>query len=73
MPIFDFKCRQCGHKFDVMIPASEKNKVGCPQCGAANPTQLLAPFNTSRPGPGVRKPKPAPDGCNGCAVAGTGG
>ncbi|MEQ8201812.1 MAG: zinc ribbon domain-containing protein [Syntrophomonadaceae bacterium] len=71
MPIFDFKCRECGYNFDMMISYSEKDKVRCPECGAVNPAQLLTPFNTARPGPGVRKP--APDGCNGCAAAGTGG
>ena len=71
MPIFDFKCRQCGHNFDIMISSAEKDKVRCPECGATNPIQLLSSFNTARPGPGVSKP--GPDGCNGCAAAGTGG
>jgi len=54
-----------------MIPNADKDKVRCPECGAPHPTQLLSSFNTARPGPGVSKP--APDGCSGCAAAGTGG
>jgi len=71
VPIFDFRCRQCGHKFDIIISYAEKDKVRCPECSATNPIQQLSSFNTARPGPGVSKP--APDGCNACAAAGTGG
>ncbi len=71
MPIFDFKCRECGHQFDLMISNAEKDKVKCPQCGAFNPSQLFSPFNTAKSGPAVSRPMA--DGCNGCAAAGTGG
>ena len=50
MPIFDFKCRQCGHKFDLMISNADKEKAACPECGAVNAQQLLSLLNTSRPG-----------------------
>ncbi|MDD4775525.1 MAG: zinc ribbon domain-containing protein [Syntrophomonas sp.] len=71
MPIFDFRCCECGHQFDLMISYAERDKVRCPQCGAANPSQLLSPFNTARPVSGVRKP--VTESCNGCAAAGSGG
>ena len=68
MPIFDFKCRQCGHSFDIMIPNADKDKVRCPECGALILPNYCPSFNTAG-GPGVNKP--APDGCSGCAAAGT--
>lgn len=46
MPIFDFTCKQCGHKFDLLIPNAEKDKVKCPQCGTADVRQLFSSFGT---------------------------
>jgi len=66
MPIFDFKCQECGHKFDLIISNADKDKAKCPQCGANNLKQLLSLFSTSRAG------TPA-DSCSGCGTAGAGG
>jgi putative FmdB family regulatory protein len=66
MPIFDFECQECGHKFDLMISNAAKDKAKCPQCGATTLKQLLSFFNTSKGG------APA-DSCSGCRAAGTGG
>ncbi|MDD4171137.1 MAG: zinc ribbon domain-containing protein [Syntrophomonas sp.] len=66
MPIFDFKCQECGHKFDLMISNADKDKAQCPQCGTTNLQQLLSSFSTSRLGV-------AADACFGCGSAGTGG
>lgn len=65
MPIFDFICKQCGHKFDLMISNSEKDKVRCPECGA-EVKQMLSSFNTG----GSTAPM---DSCQGCAAARGGG
>ena len=66
MPIFDFECRKCGHKFDLIISNADKEKAKCPQCGAMNLKQLLSSFSTSRLGN-------IPDSCSGCSAAGAGG
>jgi len=66
MPIFDFECRKCGHKFDLIISNAEKDKAKCPQCGAMNLKQLLSSFSTARVGN-------IPDSCSGCSAAGAGG
>jgi putative FmdB family regulatory protein len=65
MPIFDFICKQCGHKFDRMVSNAEKNNVRCPECGA-EVRQVLSPFSTAAS-------SSARDACQGCAVAGGGG
>ena len=51
MPIFDFKCEECGNKFDLMISNRDKNNVLCPQCNSDSIKQLLSMFavTTSRP------------------------
>ena len=67
MPIFDFKCQECGHKFDLMVSNANKEKVQCPQCGAVNLQQLISSFGTAKAGNGKS------DSCFGCGAAGTGG
>jgi len=68
MPIYDFKCMECGHKFDQMVASSDRAKVKCPRCGAINPQQLLSAFATTKSsGSGSSDP------CLGCGNAGTGG
>lgn len=69
MPIFDFECRKCGHKFDLMISNSEKDKAKCPQCGEMNLKQLLSSFSTASPA----RAGQIPEACSGCGAAGGGG
>jgi len=67
VPIFDFECKDCGKKFDLMISNADKDKVKCPQCGAGNIKQLISLFNSSS---GVRKSSNMPPDCAGCAKQG---
>jgi putative FmdB family regulatory protein len=41
MPIYDFRCSKCGHKFTVLTGMSERDRVVCPQCGAKEVEQLI--------------------------------
>lgn len=66
MPIFDFECKTCGNKFDLMIANKDKDKVKCPQCGSAEIKQLLSLFATS-------SGSSSSDSCSGCPSAGIGG
>lgn len=42
MPIHDFQCRRCRHRFEQLVKVDEI--PGCPACGAADPVRL---FSTS--------------------------
>jgi putative FmdB family regulatory protein len=33
MPIYGYRCEQCGHEFDVWQRMSDEPKAGCPSCG----------------------------------------
>ena len=34
MPIYDYECPKCNHKFEhITLRASEKGPEGCPECG----------------------------------------
>ncbi|MDE2317067.1 MAG: zinc ribbon domain-containing protein [Xanthomonadaceae bacterium] len=34
MPIYEFECSQCGHRFDRLQKLSDVDPAECPQCGA---------------------------------------
>jgi|YNPNPStandDraft_1061719.scaffolds.fasta_scaffold185168_2 putative FmdB family regulatory protein len=45
MPIYEYKCRNCGHIFDVLQKVGEGgDALRCPRCGAAAPERLLSSF-----------------------------
>jgi putative FmdB family regulatory protein len=40
MPIFDYKCRKCGHQFEALVRHGQT--ASCPSCAAADLEQLLS-------------------------------
>lgn len=40
MPIFEYKCRSCGHCFEKLVRHGVT--PDCPACNAADPEQLLS-------------------------------
>ncbi|MGB7062532.1 MAG: zinc ribbon domain-containing protein [Candidatus Zixiibacteriota bacterium] len=45
MPIYEYKCRKCGHRFDVLQKMGEDGKeLKCPKCGVDNPTKVFSTF-----------------------------
>ncbi|MFH0800743.1 MAG: zinc ribbon domain-containing protein [Pseudomonadota bacterium] len=44
MPIYEFDCRQCGKRSEVLIRQSEE-KINCPACGSSELTRLLSTFS----------------------------
>ena len=43
MPLYEYKCRKCGHVFEKIQKFSDKPKASCPECGGAGERQLSAP------------------------------
>lgn len=43
MPIYDFKCNDCGHEFDILESVSEhdEHKEKCPKCKSENIERIL--------------------------------
>lgn len=33
MPIYEYRCQSCGHKFERIEPVSDRRERSCPQCG----------------------------------------
>ncbi len=46
MPIFEYRCKECGATFEKLILGSLTTEVKCPECNSNNVTKLLSPFST---------------------------
>jgi putative FmdB family regulatory protein len=58
MPIYSYRCRQCGHRFEMLRGMNEKDsELVCPKCGTRAPEKVIMPFfsNNSRGGGGAFK------------------
>jgi len=45
MPIYEFECRKCGHKFDLILKADEDYAhLTCPSCGRKELKKLISSF-----------------------------
>ena len=45
MPIYEYRCEECGAEFQkiVLAPSREK-ELTCPECGAAEPKRKISLF-----------------------------
>ena len=45
MPIYEYRCKSCDERFEMIRPVSEAGKrVGCPECGAKGAEKLPTSF-----------------------------
>jgi putative FmdB family regulatory protein len=42
MPLYDFRCRACGARFEANVPYGQSPP--CPECGACEGERLVSPF-----------------------------
>jgi putative FmdB family regulatory protein len=42
MPLYDYRCTECGAKFEAIVRITEKDETECPGCGAPAERQLSA-------------------------------
>jgi putative FmdB family regulatory protein len=61
MPVYEFRCRACGHAFSEfyrkMLTAEEQDPVACPACEGMNTVRTVARFavhGASEADPGER-------------------
>ncbi len=46
MPIYEYKCRKCGHKFEKLVFGEEKIK--CPKCQSGMVKKLISAPNIGK-------------------------
>jgi len=45
MPIYEYKCKQCGETFEEFQNVNEGNeKLVCPSCGTTKPERIMSAF-----------------------------
>ncbi|MCP4642862.1 MAG: zinc ribbon domain-containing protein [bacterium] len=68
MPLFEFMCRKCDARSEVLVRGSEK--PACPECGS---TRLVKQASAISPVQGGQPAQAAPAGCGSCCQAQGGG
>ena len=48
MPIFEYVCRECNHRFELLIQGS--TKAACPQCQATKLEKQISSFGVGATG-----------------------
>ena len=48
MPLYEYRCGECEHRFEALIPAGRADQEPCPRCGAAPAQRLLSVFAAPR-------------------------
>jgi putative FmdB family regulatory protein len=47
MPIYEYECKECSCKFEVLHKVEEENSdLICPKCNAKNPVRVLSVFSS---------------------------
>jgi putative FmdB family regulatory protein len=65
MPTYEYRCRNCGHTFDIVQKMSDDPLTHCPECGQEELRKVFAPPAISFKGSGFyatdhgKKSKPA--------------
>ncbi|HTY13266.1 MAG TPA: zinc ribbon domain-containing protein [Candidatus Omnitrophota bacterium] len=44
MPFYDYKCRECGEKFEVSHGMNDKPAVKCEHCGSGDTSRVFNSF-----------------------------
>lgn len=51
MPIYEYRCRKCGEKFELRLGFfHNKKNIKCPKCGTDDPERVYSPFITESSG-----------------------
>ena len=51
MPIFEYRCKACGHDFELLRFSSDKDgDIECPKCGKKKAERLMSVFGGTSAG-----------------------
>lgn len=63
MPIFEYRCSDCGTRFEKLVRSSDTDGPHCPSCGTAHLEQELSTFAAHSSGGGRSEAMPMGGGC----------
>ena len=73
MPLYEYKCRACGHRFEVLQRMGESaERVECPRCDERAAEKLLSTFAATSSGSGASAGAACGGGGGGGCGAGSG-
>ncbi|GAB4232659.1 MAG: hypothetical protein Kow00109_05170 [Acidobacteriota bacterium] len=67
MPIFEYRCRECNHKFEKIV-WKDSEEIACPNCGHREVEKLLSSFAVHAQA-GGRTAAPDAGPCCACGAA----
>jgi putative FmdB family regulatory protein len=69
MPVYEYECTACSHRFEELVSAAGGTVVACPDCTSTSLTKLLSSFARTRVGGDMpaasAAPAPRAGGCCG--------
>ncbi len=63
MPIYEYRCRACGHAFEHLHRRLNEPAPACPACGAKKPGKQFSAFSARVASSGSDLPPCAAGGC----------
>ncbi len=74
MPLYEYVCTDCEHRFEELVSSSGGTVVACPHCASTTVDKLLSRFQRTRVGGDmpVTAAAPAPRRAGGCCGGGCG-
>jgi putative FmdB family regulatory protein len=52
MPIYEYRCLECGEEFDQLVRSTDSQlEIECPKCGGRKVKKLLSAFGVQISGP----------------------
>lgn len=44
MPMFEFRCKDCGHEFEELVASASSYRIACPNCGSQTVEKKVSAF-----------------------------
>ncbi|HEV2494880.1 MAG TPA: zinc ribbon domain-containing protein [Terriglobia bacterium] len=66
MPIFEYRCRECGTTFEQIVRSNGDNPVTCRKCESSRVDKLLSTFAVA--GASLKTSSPEPGPCGACGA-----
>ena len=48
MPLYEYRCPDCGHEFEELVSFADADNVACQHCGSDNVERLMSGFCSGR-------------------------